>query len=303
MDVTGLKAWQWMIIGTVAGSVVGFAWTNLPNDLERTGDRNQFTNLVRRSAGALARNQQPFVRNIVVMEPERDPSDVLVYPVKFEYMQPNRPRSLDQVLKEAAAGKNGAKPAAPPAPEYVASGIYAPTPFANNQSVIEFLNANKIPFTDRTGNAKYMPVYYGAAGGFAVIGVLWPGVISLMIRTGLAKPPPPKPKKEKVKHRTGEDVDDMLVKPTVKTADVGALTALNDAMEASLAASLPSGGPRATTPAEAAEPVSIFMSGGGSRNTSDPTEAPVPVAPEEKKDYGGEYYPVAKKVKKHDEPH
>lgn len=296
MDVTRFRLWQWMLIGLFAGAAVGYAWTNLPNDLERTGDREQFRRFVRNNAGTVARGQPPLIRNIVVHEPERDPSNVLVYPVTFEAVQRLSPR---QAL--AAALKPGPKPATPATPQYTSSGIYAPTPFDGNASIIDFLKNSKVSFTDRSGAGRLMPVYYGAAGGLLLIGILWPATIQMLIRAGLAKAPPPREKKAKVEHRTGEDVDDMIVKPTAKPVDGLALNKLNDAMEANLAATLTSGGPRAAT-AEAEEPVSVLMSGSGSRSASDPTERPAaPMTEQEKKDFAGQYYPVARVVKKDDD--
>lgn len=301
MDFSGLRAWQWMIIGTIAGAAVGFAWTNRPTELDgRTGNRDEFRNLVKGSVAAITRGQQPVIRNIVVSEPERDPSNVLVYPVRYEYLDARPGRAFLQQLN--AAAKNGGKAPKPPEPEWKPSGIYASTPFLNDGSIIDYLKLSKLPYTDRSGPGKYIPIYYGAAAGFTVIGLLWPATIQGLILAGLAKAPPPRPKKEKkAKHRTGEDVDHMITKPVEKKVDAGALDALNDAMEASLASTLSSGGPRATTPAAIVEPVSTLMSSG---STPPPPDAPrAPDAPEEKKDYAGDYYPVAKSVKKHDEPH
>jgi hypothetical protein len=301
MELSSLRTWQWMIIGTLAGAAVGFSWSNRSIDLGRNGNKEMFRQLVRNSAGAVTRGQPAIIRDIVVYEPETDPSNVLVYPVRFKYQQANRVfwQQMD------AAAKSGGKLQKPPEPEWQSSGIYAATPFHEGRSIIDYLKLSKLPYTDRSGSGKYVPMYYGAAGGLAVIGLLWPASIRLMIAAGLAKAPPPRPKKEKKpKHRTGEDVDDMITKAAPKKVNAGALDALNDAMEASLASTLSSGGPRVTTPAAVVEPVSVLMSGGGSRNSTDPTEQPAaPMTPEEKKDYAGDYYPVAKTVKKHDEPH
>lgn len=306
MDLSGLKFWQWMIIGTLAGAAVGFAWSNLPNDLERTGDKDQFKVMVRNSVGAAARDQPAPVRNIVVRQPELDPSNVLVYPVTFDYIPPRSLRDWTRQLRINARTAKGSatKPAVaaevPDAPAYVSSGIYATTPFDGNESIVEFLKNKNVPFSDRSGSGQYMPVYYGAASGFVLIGVLWPAAIQLMIAAGLVKPPP---KKEKVaKHRTGEDVDEMLVKPTAAAVDPNALHKLNDEMEAHLAATLEGGGPSAAAEAPE-EHVSTLMSGSGARSSSDPTERPAPQTPEEKKDFAGQYYPVARVVKKDGEAH
>src|SRR5688572_14527117 len=105
MDFTSFRIWQWMIVGTIAGAAVGYAYTNLPNDLERTGDKDQFRRLVRNSAGAAARNQPAPLRNIVVREPELDPSNVLVYPVTFEFFQrPTLRAALARAAQPTAPG-------------------------------------------------------------------------------------------------------------------------------------------------------------------------------------------------------
>jgi hypothetical protein len=289
-----------MIIGTLAGSAVGFAWSNLPNDIERTGDERQFRRLVANSAAAAARNQPAPLRNIVVRDPERDPSNVLVYPVTYEFLPQqsfrDRARQVIARANRINATQPAAAAAATPAPQYQSTGIYAVTPFEGNESIIEFLQNRKVSFTDRSGPARYRPVYFGAAGGFVVIGMFWPAMIQMLVRAGLATAPPPREKAPE--HRTGEDVDEMLVKPTAKPIDGNALGALNDQMEANLAGSLSSGEPRASH-AVAEEPVSVLMSGTGARNSSDPTDQPAgPMTPQEKKDFAGQYYPVARVVKK-----
>jgi hypothetical protein len=298
MDFSGLRAWQWMIIGTLAGAAVGFAWSNQSTDLERrTGNKDTFRRLVITSDNNAKQGKPAVIRNIVVREPTVDPSNVLVYPVTFEYDTTALPAGL---LRRMGAGGNAKADAA----EWKSDGIYAETPFYGGRAIKDYLEFAKLPYTDRTGSHKYVPIYYGAAGGFAIVGLLWPASIRLLVLAGLAKAPPPREKKKKKpKHRTGEDVDDMLTKPVAKPVDAGALDALNDAMEANLAGSLTSGGARVTKPGAIEEPVSILMSGGGSTGAPDPTEAPRPMTPEEKKDYAGDYYPVARTAKKDGEPH
>ena len=298
MDFSSFRLWQWMLVGTIAGAAVGFAWSNLPNDIERTGNKQQFINFV--NNGSAVKSPQPLLQKIVVLEPERDPSNVLVYPVTFEYLDRGDPRARFRLALDRAA-KGDKTPIPPESPKYVKSGIYAPSPFEGYDSVVEFLKKKNASFTDRSGSAKYVPVYYGAGGGFVAIGLIWPGIIRLLISLGLAKAPPPREKKVKAKHRTGEDVDDMLTKPATKVVDGAALGNLNDAMEASLAAGASSSGARGAA-GSAEEPVSTLMSGNAHLNR-DPGDKPAEMTEQEKKDFAGQYYPVARTTKKDGEAH
>jgi hypothetical protein len=297
MDFTSLRWWQWMVIGLLCGSVVGYAWTSMPRELQRNGFTAQFKSDVRSFNFREKQNMPPRIRNVVVYPPETNPSGVQVYTVQFE-------SSRGGFRQRGAAADMSA-----PALEWRSDGIYAETPFDGDLSVIDYLKKYDVPFTDRTGAMEYLPVYYGAAIGAVGVGVIWPGIISLMIRAGLVRPPPPREKKIKQPRKAHpEPEDDMLVKAGSRGAtagDVANLNSLNDEMEKKLAAGLTPGGPRSATHGSADDPVSVLLSGQGSTTPSDPTAAPLPPAEVEEKDFSaGQYYPVARPhVKKTDTPH
>lgn len=279
MELTSLKYWHWSAIGLSIGAIIGLSWMNMPTDLARSADVNDF----RRNVGALSSGARypvnkdlPVIKNIIIMPPETDPDGKLIYPVSYDRLGVN---AKDQTV-------------------YQEQGLYAKTPFDGEQSIKDFLGARNVTYSDRTGPGRYRPVGMGAAIGIFTIGFIWPTFIRFLVGAGLEKPRPREPKKV---YATG-DIDDGTIKDKkkgVNAKDLNDLAALNEKLEASVGKGLKSRGAHADAK-EVDEIVSKLMSGSGSRNTADPT-APVPVAPpEEPKEYQGEWYPVVR-PKHHEE--
>jgi hypothetical protein len=280
MDLTSLKHWQWGIIGVVMGSIIGLSWMNMPGDVPRSADVNEF----KREVGAIsngarfpANKDLPLIKNVVVLPPETDPDDKLVYPVRFDRLGVN---AKDQTV-------------------YQEQGLYAKTPFEGDQSIVQFLNDRQISFSDRTGPGKYRPVGMGAAVGLFTVGFLWPACIQLLVGAGLEKP---KPREEKKVYSTGAQNDGTIKdrKKGVNARDINDLNALNDRLEASVGKGLKARDGAHSDAKEVDEIVSKLMSSSGSRNTQDPTAAVPAAQNDEPKEYQGEWYPVVK-PKHHDE--
>lgn len=125
-------------------------------------------------------------------------------------------------------------------------------------------------------------------GTFLIVGVVWPAMLTVMIRGGLGKT---KPEEYDLKRfKGGRDVATMP-KPSVAQATVSDMQKLRD-LEESLAANLKAGGAAPVVavveqPAVAVPEVKKLAGG--------PVEAvTAPAEPEEPKEYMGEFYPVVK---------
>jgi hypothetical protein len=274
MELTSLKGWQWGIIGVAMGSIIGFSWMSMPNDVPRSADVNEFKRTVgSTSSGArfAANKNLPVIKNVVVLPPETDPDGKLVYPVRFDRLGVN--------AKEETV--------------YQAQGLYATTPFEGNQSIAQFLDARQVSYSDRTGPGQYRPVMMGAAVGLFTLGFLWPAFINFLVGAGLEKP---KPREAKKVYASGPQNDGTIKdkKKAVSAKDLSELNALNDRLEASVGAGLKARDGSKADAKTVEEIVSKLVSGSGSRNTEDPT-AVVPVAQSnEPKEYQGEWYPVVR---------
>lgn len=281
MDLTSLKGWQWGLIGIVMGSIIGFSWMSMPESSTRNSDPNEFKRaLGRLSDGGRQRDAnfdlnkgQPLIKNIIVMPPVVDPDGIAVYTVKF-----------DRLGVDVGSGNKTV---------WLADQLYAKTPFEGNQSIIDYLNARQISFSDRTGAGQYRPVYMGAAVGLFSLGFLWPAFINFLVGAGLEKP---KPREEKRVYASGEQNDGTIKdkKKGVSAKDLNDLNALNDRLEASVGKGLKA---REGSKADAKtvdEIVSKLLSGSGAKNTEDPTAAVQVAQNDEPKEYQGEWYPVVK---------
>lgn len=279
MDLASLKQWQWALIGIVAGAIIGLSWMRMPASTGRNADPNEFKMIVGNvSSGARypVNKDLPLVKNIQILPPETDPDGKLVYSVRFDRLGVN---AKDQTV-------------------YQEQWLNAKTPFEGNQSIIDFLAQRGVSFSDRTGVGQYRPVAMGAAVGLFSVGFLWPAFISFLVGAGLEKP---KPKEVERIYASGPQNDGTIKekKKGVSAKDVSDLNALNDRLEASVGKGLKARGGK-NQDSEVEEIVSKLMSGSGARNTEDPTAASVPAAPQEEKEYAGEWYPVAR-PKHHDE--
>jgi len=126
-------------------------------------------------------------------------------------------------------------------------------------------------------------------GTFLVVGVIWPTLLGVMIRGGLGKMTPEE--YDLSRFKGGRDPATM---PKASTAAVTAsdMDKLRD-LEAAMAETLKAGGTTAAAPAAAksAEPAPAVKKLAGA--PAETAAAPVK-APDEPKDYQGEFYPVVK---------
>lgn len=264
MDLISFKYWHWIVLGIIVGGLMGFAWTGFEPSMPRSGSVDDFKFRVGQVGEADATKGLPRITNIRILPGDTDPNGRLVSPVTFERLG---------VDKEGKA-------------VYQAQSLYATAPFDGNETIEQYLTKRKVAFSNRAGPLKYLPVGYGVAAGVIGIGLIWPTMIRLLVGAGLAAPKPPKPEKT---YATGEQ-DDGTDKPKKRFGGFGF------------------GGGEKTADPFAAKPVvdattdgdvdKLFQTTG--KGAKEHVVAQ-PVSEKEKKDYGGEYYPVAKAVVKKDE--
>jgi hypothetical protein len=144
---------------------------------------------------------------------------------------------------------------------------------------------------------KTMMAMYGA-GGFVVIGVLWPTLIALLMGAGLVKRPEPQ-EYDLSRFKGGADPKPES-KAAVTEADRNELAELNAKLEAGVADMVQgSTAPDIDHDAEQAAVVKKLET-----RLLDAAEVASENHPDEPKEYQGEFYPVAKPgVHKHDKPH
>jgi hypothetical protein len=265
MDLISLKYWHWIVLGFIAGGMLGYAWTGFDPQMPRSGDLQDFRYHTGSVGLAEAVKDLPRITNVKRLAPDLDPQGKTIYPITYDRLGTN---------KDGKA-------------VYQEQGLYITEPFHDGKSFEAFMGERKVPFADRAGPMKYVPVGYGMAVGIIGIGLIWPTMIRLLVGAGFAAPKPPKPEK---KYASG-DQDDGTIKPKKRLGFSFA------------------GGARTPDPFAAKPVVDTTSDADVSKlftSTGKPAEELVaaPAAAEEKKDYGGEYYPVARPHHHHEQkPH
>jgi hypothetical protein len=155
-------------------------------------------------------------------------------------------------------------------------------------------NAIPVSFQYRWWESSKYGFQMWMVGTFLIVGVIWPTLLAVMIKGGLGKMTPAE--YDLGRFKGGPEPDEPKPVPVTTTADD--MKRLHD-LEESLEASLKAGAtvaPAAEAATAVAAPPEIKKLTGG-----DPAKEAAPPVPEEKKDYEGEFYPVAHPHKKTDE--
>ena len=202
-----------------------------------------------------------------------------------------------QKLREAAGPKDLA----------IIAGRYYWIPWdpKDHHTVSDFLLASNQFLATRDGS-QAMPISfhyhwwesskYGfqiwMGGTFLIVGVIWPTLLTVMVKGGLGKTTP----EEYDLNRFKGEPEEMKPEPVVDTSasDMQRLRELEESMTAALKSGAAPAAAGATAVATAA-PEIIKLTGGPAH------EAEVPKQADESKEYGGEFYPVAHPGKKADE--
>jgi hypothetical protein len=127
-------------------------------------------------------------------------------------------------------------------------------------------------------------------GSFLLVGVIWPTLLQVMVKGGLGRT---KPEEFDLSRYKPAPVSPGIAKPTkaVTKDDMQQLREMEESLEASLRASAQAGGPAAEPQTQPAAPAIKVLAG------AEPA-AVLPQAPEEPKEYQGEFYPVVRPVEK-----
>jgi len=127
-------------------------------------------------------------------------------------------------------------------------------------------------------------------GSFLLVGVIWPTLLQVMVKGGLGRT---KPEEFDLSRYKPAPVSPGIAKPTkaVTKDDMQQLREMEESLEASLRASAQAGCPAAEPQTQPAAPAIKVLAG------AEPA-AVLPQAPEEPKEYQGEFYPVVRPVEK-----
>jgi hypothetical protein len=299
MRIEELRAWHWVLIGLFVGLMFGVAhraaghWfdtddlpTLSPIILEQLVIGRPAPSPLRRFIPA-AQQQQPMVKNLVVHPPVAgDPSASnwvtgKMYEIVARPADPARPSHIAGYYEEWEPFKCRAT-----LPYKATAG--APGKYPN---IIAYLTAvqkkSRLPLAFRYAwwEQPTLALLLPTAAGLLIIGIAWPLSIALMQGAGLTRPP----QKTKSARSRSTTTGSATTPPRDTSAGDRQLATLNDQLESSLAAgasdhasnetpSTPAPAP-AVTPLGIPEPASAAACPG----QHDPT-----------KEYGGEFYPVAK---------
>jgi len=263
MDVQSLQRWHWIVIGLIAGAVVGGGRLMAVSDKEVGGPdfitQAQFERELRLPPIELSKGKpQPYITGLAIHQAkgvdlvsfrELD-TETLEY--KPRWFAAPRPYKSLGALSDVPAGYTVA--------DYLSEA----------QPPVGFSNA----WWETPGGA--MAIWVG--GGAVVIGGIWPFILNLLIGAGLGR----KPKEQEYDLSRFKSEEAPQAQKQVSEEDRKRM----EELEAEMIAGLNSEGDRPQ--AQAARQPGVLKE----LHAEEVVEAPV--GPREQKDYVGEYYPVEK---------
>lgn len=285
MRIEDLKRWHWIVIGAIAGLLLGFVYSGLePAKPGRSISQDDFRGLATRLSQSEATKDQPLVRNVVVYPPEMGAYGKPVHLVRLEWLHHEQ-------------GKPGSY-------AYMPAHMNAEVPFVRNgsnpqNSVIDFLAQAKQqnPKLDyRMAWERNPTTLYAMTtiGGVVLIGGVWPTLVGLLVGAGLGRAPDPKAGYDLDRFGKFDAKDEAEAlgvvneKKTVSEDEKAELDAMVRKLEQSVGGGGVSGASAASDSPHQHEPIRQL--------SNKPLETATPVArtPEEEKEFAGEYYPVAR---------
>jgi hypothetical protein len=284
MRIEDLKRWHWIVIGALAGLLLGYVYSGMePTDPGRSLGATDFQRAALNTSRNPATEGYPLVRNIVVYPPEIGAYGKPVHRVHFELLH------YDQ--------------ADPTKWVYRPSHMKAEVPFDRNNpnpdnTVLDFLaeakkQNDKLTYRSAWERKPANMYLLFLLGGVVVIGGIWPTIINLLVGRGFGKRSEPKPELDLSRYRhtdtRAEDEALGIVKGSkaITDEDRAELDSMVRKLEQSVGnANLGSGG----TVSEPHKQAPVRQLGNA------PVEPLKPVVnqEEEPKEYVGEYYPVVK---------
>ena len=286
MGIEHLKRWHWMIVGLLVGAAFAFVWSQSAGDVtQQDRDSREPTEFARLLP--LKRDDGTHVLNTIRVGPAHESYRGQAQIVYFNEWRQN-----------------------PKTKEWLNTGpwfILAEQPFNRNlknlppdQNTVEhYLDQarEKDPTITYAGTWNKNPyTLYGtfALGGLVLIGVVWPTLMGVMANAGYGRKVEPKPAEvdlSKVRSNTGAKEHKAVIDTTDDDAE---LAAMNARLEAGLGEMALTDQPEvddddlpATRPQRPAVPQPLAQ---------DKPEEPRPLtaAEQEAKEFGGEFYPVAR---------
>jgi hypothetical protein len=282
MGIENIKRWQWMILGVLVG--LAFAYMNQASS---PGNDNWSGRKVGQATFERLAKEKPIAGNPVIRSLRLFPAQVSpatgqrVVVVEFDQLLQTKDA---EVWEYVPTRFEAIEPYVP---------VRGPKP-ATDQTVEQYLAevAKENPaLASRYAwwtEPKWAYTVWGA-GGFVVIGIVWPTIVNLLIGAGLGRPPAPKEEYDLSRFK-GTPEPAPAPKPVV--ADMGSLETLNASLEKDLEAAGVLGN-RSTDPDDsvAGEPVIKPLNAG-------PLDAPPETKTEADKPSehfkGGVFYPVAR---------
>ncbi len=282
MALTDLARWHWGLIGAAVGVVAAYSYSsseadNLPPQsvaefFGRAGDKSQ----------QQATQGQPILRNVLVYPPVEGAYNKLVQVVKFDRLGVNRDTGTPAVAREMVL-------------------IELPLDRGGRtfNSVEEFLAQANQEFTTPWYRAPAYAYPLGALGGVLLIGVFWPALLSLLtggsgdvVREKNAK------RDRGLMSYMPQPTEDHTPtgKPMPTAQQMAELDALNADLEARIGSGLAvtANGPTlAGVPSDQSAQVKQL-----SGDADKPVPVAAPVEDDRPKKFSGEWYPVAKQIKK-----
>jgi hypothetical protein len=303
MQLEDFKTWHWMVLGPIIGLIYGgiilFSGSTAEGTKIETIDQGSFERAVSKIAGLNSRERylpeyaadRPWIKNLVVHPPLPDDEKTYwvmgkIYTIGHGHENPKDPTSPEAVYGNWDAFRYEAK-----MPYHAANG--APGIYPTVMAYLDTLKKNspdahvvyRFAWWDATAPTLILP----AMAGFLIIGVAWPMAMQVMQGAGLAPVPQPKVKLPKNRKTVAKAAVD-------HSAGDQQLDELNTQMEEGLAAGASSS--KAGVAMAAVEaPVKVLNAG------PEAITAAVTAAEKERmiREYGGEFYPVVKKVHKESE--
>lgn len=278
MKLTNWRWWQWGALSLIAGAAVAFAFTQVDPDssVAQSVPFNQLRNRIERRTDT----GESIVTRIRVSPVTLDGNGKKMQVVSYWEKQRNR-----------VTGKWD------PTQQFI-TRVSNPMGPVGNKSITDFLEEVKkqVPTLDYKFQWWLEPktIWLSClAGSFLLIGVLWPIALQAMIKMGLAEPPDERMDLSAV--RTVDEPSAEPIGPLVTAADHQKLSDLTTAMEKNVAGmGLGSGGGGAEGRPHSDAPVKDL--GVGER----PMPVAMPAVKEDPSDFKGEFYPVARPIKKDD---
>jgi hypothetical protein len=297
MEIQDFKRWHWIVISLVIGAALAYARSMIAPDEQPSG-----------------RGVTPveFVQKLTQKTDKGYPlvQDVVIYPAQTAPDSSGQSREVNFVvcsfLKPTKPGKGFYDPMhfTAEVPFKVGNMV---EPKSEKYSVRDYMAEMQQQFPEvkvRYAWWAQKPAQFGIwmGGTLVLIGGIWPMLISLMVGAGLGKP-----KKEQDDYdldrfgKTPEPAKAQQAKPAIPVGEMDRLREMQEQMEKNLAGA----GMQITGSGEATSAAGSTPGAPGIRKlTGAAVEVPLtPAQDDESKEYGGEYYPVAKlHVPHHDGP-